>query len=61
MLYVPMIIDGVSRDAKQRLGVVNPATEEVFAEVPRASQADLDMAVGAARRAFKKWRKTYIV
>jgi len=32
--------------------VVNPATEEEVARVARASTADVDAAVGAARRAF---------
>lgn len=34
------------------LEVVNPATEEIIAEVPQATPADMDTAVGAARRAF---------
>ena len=32
--------------------VVNPATEEVIAEVPEASPEDVDLAVAAARRAL---------
>ncbi|BBY78420.1 aldehyde dehydrogenase [Mycolicibacterium parafortuitum] len=32
--------------------VLNPATEDVIAEVPEATPADIDAAVGAARRAF---------
>ncbi|MFA1546272.1 aldehyde dehydrogenase [Actinomadura chokoriensis] len=35
-----------------RLGVVSPATEEVVGEVPAATAADIDRAVGAARSAF---------
>ncbi len=35
--------------------VLNPATEEAFAEVPRASDADVDRAVGAAEAAFPAW------
>lgn len=34
------------------LEVVNPATEETIAEVPQATPADIDTAVGAARKAF---------
>lgn len=34
------------------LEVVNPATEEIIAEVPQATPADIDAAVGAARQAF---------
>jgi succinate-semialdehyde dehydrogenase/glutarate-semialdehyde dehydrogenase len=41
------------------MGVVtNPATDEVIAEVPRASRNDLDDALGAAQRAFVTWRCT---
>ena len=38
--------------------VLNPATGEVIAEVPRGSQADVDRAVDAAKRAFPEWRET---
>lgn len=37
--------------------VVNPATEEVFAEVPRADYADVEKAVAAAQAAFPTWSK----
>ena len=36
----------------------NPATEESLANISEASEADIDAAVGAARRALKKWRAT---
>ncbi|MGH3411529.1 MAG: aldehyde dehydrogenase family protein, partial [Marmoricola sp.] len=36
---------------------VNPATEEVLAEVAEAGAADVDAAVGAARRAFRSWSR----
>jgi betaine-aldehyde dehydrogenase len=39
------------------LDVVNPATAEVVAVVPSASEADVDAAVGAAREAFESWRR----
>jgi 1-pyrroline dehydrogenase len=38
--------------------VVNPATEEVIAEVPRGGEADTDRAVEAAAAAFEGWSKT---
>jgi 1-pyrroline dehydrogenase len=38
--------------------VLNPATGEVIAEVPRGSQADVDRAVEAAKRAFPEWRES---
>jgi aldehyde dehydrogenase (NAD+) len=37
---------------------VNPATEEVLAEVAEAGVADVDRAVAAARRASAPWRRT---
>lgn len=55
--YIPMVVNGRPYDAEQRMQVVNPATEEVFAEVPRASRADLDAAVEVARQAFASWRR----
>ncbi|OBF12067.1 aldehyde dehydrogenase [Mycobacterium sp. ACS4331] len=41
--------EGVGDEALQ---VLNPATEEIIAEVPQATPADIDNAVAAARRAF---------
>lgn len=38
-----------------RTGVVNPATEEVWARVPDADAADVDAAVTAARAALPGW------
>ena len=37
------------------LSVVEPATEEVLAEVPRAGVEETDAAVAAARAAFPAW------
>jgi len=38
--------------------VLNPATGEVIAEVPRGTQADVDRAVEAAKKALPEWRET---
>ena len=40
--------------------IVNPATQQVLARVPFATQDELDAAVASARDAFKTWRKTPI-
>ncbi|HEY2225368.1 aldehyde dehydrogenase family protein [Actinomycetospora sp.] len=40
------------------IAVVNPATGETVAEVPRGGAAEIDAAVGAARRAFPAWAAT---
>ena len=38
--------------------VVNPATQEVLARVPFATQAEVEAAIASASEAFKTWRKT---
>ena len=38
--------------------VINPATGETIAEVPRGSQADVDRAVEAAKEALPEWLET---
>ena len=40
------------------LPVLNPATGETLASVAKAGRADLDAALEAADRGFKKWRAT---
>src|SRR2546422_9772089 len=42
----------VDSTAEERLPVVNPATGEVIAEIPRGTEQDVDRAVRAARKAF---------
>ena len=46
-----MFVDGEFTGAGETLKTVNPATEEVLAEVAVAGEADVDRAVAAARRA----------
>ncbi|GAA3443752.1 aldehyde dehydrogenase family protein [Planomonospora venezuelensis] len=51
-----LFIDGEFVDgAGTSFKTVNPATEEALAEVAAASQADVDRAVQAARKAFGAW------
>jgi malonate-semialdehyde dehydrogenase (acetylating) / methylmalonate-semialdehyde dehydrogenase len=38
--------------------VVNPATQELLASVPFATEAEIDAAVASAKEAFKTWRFT---
>jgi len=40
----------------ETMEVVNPSTGEVIAEVPRCSEADVDRAVDAARKAWDEWQ-----
>jgi 1-pyrroline dehydrogenase len=48
-------VDGVEGGLME---VLNPATGEAFAEVPRGTQADVDRAVAAAKRALPAWLET---
>ena len=54
------LIDGEMVATDKTMDVINPATEEVIAQVPACSKDELDQAVAAARRAFKDWRKTSV-
>jgi betaine-aldehyde dehydrogenase len=38
--------------------VINPATEEVIAQVAAGGAQDVELAVAAAKRAFRSWRRT---
>jgi 1-pyrroline dehydrogenase len=42
----------------ETMEVLNPANEEVLAEVPRCSAADVDEAVAAAKKALPEWLDT---
>ncbi|TBW35266.1 CoA-acylating methylmalonate-semialdehyde dehydrogenase [Azotobacter chroococcum] len=59
---VRLLIDGcfVDSTSEQWRDVVNPATQEILARVPFATEAELNAAVANAREAFKSWRKTPI-
>ncbi|MEU1615709.1 aldehyde dehydrogenase family protein [Streptomyces sp. NPDC005722] len=52
-----LFIDGEFTDAADGrvFKTVSPSTEEVLSEVARAGEADVDRAVGAARKAFASW------
>lgn len=50
-----MLINGARVGSAASFNVVNPATEQVIASVPDATEADLDAAVAAARAAFPAW------
>jgi aldehyde dehydrogenase (NAD+) len=47
----------VEPHGKRRIKTVNPATEEVLAEVAEADEVDVDRAVGAAAEAFRSWSR----
>ncbi len=50
-----LLIDGKLVDGDSTMSVINPANEEVLSECPRASKAQLDQAVAAAKAAFPAW------
>ncbi|KAG8169601.1 hypothetical protein KVR01_000346 [Diaporthe batatas] len=52
------IINGKSAPTEKTRHGINPATLEPNAEVPVATQDDVDRAVTAAKAAFKTWSKT---
>lgn len=52
-----MTIGGQEHPGSEHFPVLNPATEEVFAEAPECSFDDLERAVAAARTAFGDWRR----
>ncbi|MCA0216432.1 MAG: aldehyde dehydrogenase family protein [Actinobacteria bacterium] len=56
--HTDLFIGGQWRAASAagRIDVVNPATEEIWASVPDADEADVDAAVLAARAALPDWR-----
>ncbi len=60
-LQTQLLIDGEWRDGAsgRTFETINPATEEMIAEVAEGDSADIDLAVKAARRAFDSgpWRK----
>ena len=55
-----LLINGALVEGDQSMDVINPATEEVLASCPRASEAQLDEAVAAAKAAFAEWSGTSI-
>ena len=58
MSTIPMIIDGQPVVTGTTLGVIDPATGEVFAEVAAGTAVQVDAAVAAAQAAFPAWRDT---
>jgi malonate-semialdehyde dehydrogenase (acetylating)/methylmalonate-semialdehyde dehydrogenase len=48
-------------DGRERQPVTNPASGAVLAEVPYATEADVDRAVRSAHQAFLKWRDVPVV
>ncbi len=60
--YLQHYIDGawVESEGGRRHAVVNPATEQPVSEITLGSQADVDEAVAAARKAFVSFSRTSV-
>ncbi|HXZ85685.1 MAG TPA: aldehyde dehydrogenase family protein [Myxococcota bacterium] len=52
-----MTIDGKAESAKATFGVINPATEQVFAQPPECTREQLDHAMESAQTAFRGWAR----
>lgn len=53
-----MLIDGQLVAGDNQFDVINPATEEVLAHCPGASEPQVNAAVDSAHTAFKSWKNT---
>jgi 5-carboxymethyl-2-hydroxymuconic-semialdehyde dehydrogenase len=52
------LIGGAAVESRERFESLNPATQEVLAEVARGGEAEVDAAVAAAKAAFPRWAGT---
>jgi malonate-semialdehyde dehydrogenase (acetylating) / methylmalonate-semialdehyde dehydrogenase len=59
---VKMLLDGkfVESQTNEWHDVVNPATQQVLAQVPYATDAEINAAVASAKAAYKSWKNTPI-
>jgi malonate-semialdehyde dehydrogenase (acetylating)/methylmalonate-semialdehyde dehydrogenase len=57
---VKMLLDGKFIESKtsEWHDVVNPATQEVLAQVPFATDAEINAAIASAKQAYKSWKDT---
>ena len=57
-MRIDHLINGKSVAGKDYFKTINPATQEVLAEVASGGAAEADAAVAAAKEAFPKWANT---
>ena len=59
---VKLLLDGefVESTSNEWQNVVNPATQQVIAQVPHATDAEIQAAIASAKRAYKDWKHTPI-
>ena len=58
MSTIHHLINGQAVDSAQHFATINPATQEVLAEVASGGAAEVNAAVAAAKAAFPKWANT---
>ena len=58
MQHIQHLINGQSVDSAQRFDTINPATQEVLAQVAAGGATEINAAVAAAKEAFPKWANT---
>ena len=51
-----MTIDGEAAPTAATFDVVNPATNELYAQAPECSKEQLDAAMESAAKAYRDWR-----
>ncbi len=54
-MRIQHLIDGKAVESRDYFETINPATQEVLAEVASAGEAEVNAAVAAAKAAFPKW------
>jgi 5-carboxymethyl-2-hydroxymuconic-semialdehyde dehydrogenase len=54
-MQIQHLIDGAAVPSREYFETVNPATQEVLAEVARGGEREVDAAVAAAKAAFPAW------
>ncbi|OZG69780.1 methylmalonate-semialdehyde dehydrogenase (acylating) [Hahella sp. CCB-MM4] len=59
---VPLFIDGefVESQSQNLIPVTNPATQEVIAQVPCATESEVEQAIQSAKKAFETWKETSV-
>ena len=58
MQHIQHLINGQSVDSAHRFDTINPATQEVLAQVAAGGATEINAAVAAAKEAFPKWANT---
>jgi len=58
MHQVPLLINGefIQSASKELIDVINPATQEVLAQVPCTTESEMDAAIASASETFKTWK-----